>query len=35
MQIEPYLFFEDRCEEAVEFYRRASACSLTASAWGG
>ena len=23
MKIEPYLFFEGRCEEAVEFYRRA------------
>jgi uncharacterized glyoxalase superfamily protein PhnB len=23
MQIQPYLFFEGRCEEAVEFYRRA------------
>jgi PhnB protein len=23
MQVEPYLFFEGRCEEAVEFYRRA------------
>jgi PhnB protein len=23
MQIEPYLFFEGRCEEAIEFYRRA------------
>ena len=23
MQIEPYLFFEGRCEEAVEFYRKA------------
>jgi PhnB protein len=22
MQIEPYLFFEGRCDEAVEFYRR-------------
>jgi len=22
MQIEPYLFFEGRCEEAIEFYRR-------------
>ena len=22
MQIEPYLFFEGRCEEAVEFYRK-------------
>jgi PhnB protein len=23
MRIEPYLFFEGRCEEAIEFYRRA------------
>jgi PhnB protein len=23
MHIEPYLFFEGRCEEAVEFYRKA------------
>jgi len=23
MQIQPYLFFHGRCEEAVEFYRRA------------
>ena len=23
MQIQPYVFFEGRCEEAVEFYRRA------------
>jgi PhnB protein len=23
MQVEPYLFFNGRCEEAVEFYRRA------------
>jgi PhnB protein len=23
MPIEPYLFFEGRCEEAIEFYRRA------------
>ena len=23
MQIQPYLFFEGRCEEAVEFYRKA------------
>ena len=21
--VEPYLFFEGRCEEAIEFYRRA------------
>ncbi len=23
MQVEPYLFFEGRCEEAIEFYRKA------------
>lgn len=23
MQVQPYLFFEGRCEEAIEFYRRA------------
>ena len=23
MQIQPYLFFEGRCEEAIEFYKRA------------
>ncbi len=23
MQIQPYLFFEGRCEEALEFYRSA------------
>jgi PhnB protein len=23
MHIEPYLFFEGRCEEAIEFYRKA------------
>jgi PhnB protein len=23
MQVQPYLFFDGRCEEAVEFYRRA------------
>ena len=23
MQIQPYLFFEGRCEEALEFYRKA------------
>jgi PhnB protein len=23
MQIQPYLFFDGRCEEAIEFYRRA------------
>jgi PhnB protein len=28
MQIEPYLFFEGRCDEAVEFYRRALGAEL-------
>jgi PhnB protein len=28
MFIEPYLFFEGRCEEAVEFYRRALGAEL-------
>src|SRR4051812_1573662 len=23
MQVQPYLFFEGRCEEAIEFYRKA------------
>ena len=23
MQIQPYLFFDGRCEEAIEFYRKA------------
>ena len=23
MQIQPYLFFDGRCEEAIEFYRQA------------
>jgi PhnB protein len=23
MKIQPYLFFQGRCEEAIEFYRRA------------
>ena len=30
MQIEPYLFFEGRCEEAVEFYRRALGAKIGA-----
>ena len=30
MQIEPYLFFEGRCEEAVEFYRKALGAGLVA-----
>lgn len=31
MQVQPYLFFDGRCEEAIEFYR-ASAWSPTDSA---
>ena len=23
MQVQPYLFFDGRCEEAIEFYKRA------------
>jgi PhnB protein len=30
MQVEPYLFFEGRCEEALEFYRRALGAEVTA-----
>ena len=30
MNVEPYLFFEGRCEEAVEFYRRALGAEVTA-----
>jgi len=30
MQVEPYLFFEGRCEEALEFYRRAIGAEVTA-----
>jgi PhnB protein len=29
MQVQPYLFFEGRCEEAVEFYRRAVGAEVT------
>jgi PhnB protein len=29
MSIEPYLFFEGRCEEAIEFYRRALGAEVT------
>jgi PhnB protein len=28
MQIQPYLFFNGRCEEAIEFYRRALGANL-------
>jgi PhnB protein len=30
MQIQPYLFFEGRCEEAIAFYRRAVGAEVTA-----
>jgi len=30
MNVEPYLFFEGRCEEAIEFYRRALGAEVTA-----
>ena len=29
MQVQPYLFFDGRCEEAVEFYRRALGSEVT------
>ncbi|HHO47500.1 MAG TPA: VOC family protein [Desulfobacteraceae bacterium] len=29
MLVEPYLFFEGRCEEALEFYRRALGAEVT------
>ena len=29
MQIQPYLFFEGRCEEAAEFYRKALGAEVT------
>ncbi len=29
MQVEPYLFFEGRCEEAIEFYRQALGAEVT------
>ena len=29
MQIQPYLFFDGRCEEAIEFYRRALGAEVT------
>lgn len=29
MQIQPYLFFDGRCEEALEFYRRALGAEVT------
>ncbi len=30
MQVEPYLFFEGRCEEALEFYRAVLGAEVTA-----
>jgi PhnB protein len=29
MQIQPYLFFEGRCDEAIEFYRRTLGAEVT------
>jgi PhnB protein len=29
MQVQPYLFFDGRCEEAIEFYRRAIGAEVT------
>lgn len=29
MQVQPYLFFEGRCEEAIEFYRKALRAEVT------
>jgi PhnB protein len=31
MEIQPYLFFQGRCEEAAEFYRRAVGAEVTMS----
>jgi PhnB protein len=28
--VQPYLFFEGRCEEAIEFYRKALGAEVTA-----
>jgi len=30
MQVQPYVFFDGRCEEALEFYRRALGAEVTA-----
>jgi PhnB protein len=30
MEVQPYLFFDGRCEEAIEFYRRALGAEVTA-----
>jgi PhnB protein len=29
MQVQPYLYFEGRCEEAIEFYRKALGAEVT------
>ncbi|HEY2254237.1 MAG TPA: VOC family protein, partial [Variovorax sp.] len=29
MQVQPYLFFEGRCEEALEFYAKAIGAKVT------
>jgi len=29
MQVQPYLFFDGRCEEAIEFYRRTVGAEIT------
>ncbi|MGH9197950.1 MAG: VOC family protein, partial [Acidimicrobiia bacterium] len=29
MPVQPYLFFDGRCEEAVEFYRKALGAEIT------
>jgi PhnB protein len=29
MQVQPYLFFDGRCEEAIQFYRRALGAEVT------
>ncbi|MGE5097490.1 MAG: VOC family protein [Betaproteobacteria bacterium] len=31
MQLEPYLFFEGRCDEAIDFYRRAIGAQVEAA----
>jgi hypothetical protein len=35
MQIHPYLFFDGRCEEAIEFYRKALGAEVTTHALQG
>ena len=30
MQLQPYLFFDGRCEEAIDFYRKALGAEVTA-----